>query len=183
MKINNNFELWGNRPNVCGKTFCTEGSKVRNEQYLDHQHMKFDWSSKQWFTVPENKLEFGYQQGGRHLGEGIFSYWDKNDKQMLNFSKGTKTLWVRPYEEVFAKGYSTSGGWNWTSVEKTKKFCSALAHTARAISLKPIKRELNTGLPICRNLLRLMRRPENLVVPRGYFATVRIRLAPNKRSQ
>lgn len=41
-KIKNNFEFWGDRPSVCGDTFCTEGRKSRGENLLERVNLKFD---------------------------------------------------------------------------------------------------------------------------------------------
>lgn len=112
VKIGKDFEFWGDRPFACGKTFCTEGSKVSNGQLLERQHFKFNWSSKQWQAVPTLELEYCLQRGGHSLFTGLSSYWDE-DIEMLSYSKGSKTLWNRPYEEVFGKGYSSTAGWAW----------------------------------------------------------------------
>jgi len=115
IKIGKNFEFWGKRPFACGKTFCTEGSKVRNGQLLERHHFKFNWSSKQWQVVPTRELEYGLQRGGQLLALGLSSYWDE-EVEMLSYSNGSEDLWKRPYEEVFGKGYASSAGWAWTAV-------------------------------------------------------------------
>lgn len=120
-RIKNNFEFWGDRPSVCGDTFCTEGRKSRGENLLERVHLKFEWASRQWQVVPERELEKGIREGGRSLGEGITSYWNENDQEILSYSHGKKLLWERPYEKVFAKGYGSTGGWHWDSVGKNKE--------------------------------------------------------------
>ena len=120
VRIENNFDFWGFRPFVCGKTFCAEGAKVRDGQLLGHHHFKFDWTRKRWNEVPKGELEFGLQQGGRRLTDGVISYWN-GDLEMLSYSKGSKTLWKRPYEKIFGKGYESSAGWAWVTVGDDKE--------------------------------------------------------------
>lgn len=112
-----NFGYWGERPYICGKTFCTEGAKARKEKFSEYQYLKFDWSKKQWTEKTTKQNVYGLQQGGSRLGEGLIAYWDDSDREMLSYSKDPQTVWKRPYEQIFAKGFSTTRGWKWDTVE------------------------------------------------------------------
>jgi len=111
-KVKNTFDYWGERPYVCGETFCTSGAMARDNQFQGKIHLKLDWGRKQWRSLPDDDVALGLKKDGERLGQGVISYWD-DDQEMLSYTRGSKTLWNRHYENVFANGYSSWEGAVW----------------------------------------------------------------------
>lgn len=100
-----NFGYWGERPYICGKTFCTEGAKARKEKFSEYQYLKFDWSKKRWTEKTTNQIGYGLQQGGSWLGEGLIAYWDDSDREMLSYSKDAQTVFETTLRASICQGF------------------------------------------------------------------------------
>lgn len=110
--------IYADRPETCGDSFCATGSwwyDGAERPWSDRTGVVFDWDSGAWKSRRTSELPMPLvSEDAVRLGKQLSVSKSRGaGQERLGYGADGVLVWSRPYEEIFADGFSSDYGWAW----------------------------------------------------------------------